>query len=346
MYNMTAKQFLRHLKRNLFKDVDILALAAQDKPDDHHVMLEQIERLLDSEPSLYLITWFSDQFWMGERKLYLIDTPHPLLDDANIMGRQEDLELSDDDYLQAQWLTRLALFCHQLYSHEPFDTDWLQPGLSLGAKCHKAAPSEGRLWQQDKDLLGHVCADDFMYANKKLVQWIRTTPYRRLASLVTHTMLDKETDRAIATNQVVQDYYAYRSLSGEVSVKNVADCENSIQLWLDLMQEMYEHYEQGKKLGLSDEQIRVTDALWEFVPHNYDDDTVNCAREFCEKAEQLLPPKPYIKSENGARKYQRETLPVLQKIADRWNVSFNDHDIANLAASYTYNWLYDKYYQE
>ncbi len=333
---MTPGEFLRWIEKQLFKNGELKSIPTLDAASQHKLMLEQTDQLLASDQYGYEATWLGDQFWTADRDLYLIVKSHPLLSDANRMYSQEDSELTVDDYARAQWLTKTALLCHQLYTHADFDTDMLQEGLHL--KATKGAPNQG--------LLGNPCADDLAYANQKLIDWIRTTPYRRIAAMVAATIVDRELDRAITTNQAVQDYYAYNCTKHSLYLSSLDDCNEHIEKWLGAMEEMRQHHEKGVALGLTDEEIRVADALWEFVPHYYNDDLVRCAREFCKQAEQLLPDKPYIKSENGARMYQRKALPKLHKIADQWEISFDENDVTSLSASYTASWLYDKYYAE
>ncbi len=335
---MTAEEFLRWMEEQLFKKGEMKNIPTQDAASRHKLMLEQTDRLLASDHCGYEATWLSDQFWTSDHDLYLIVKIHPILSDAYTLDTQENLELTDDDYARAQWLTETALLCHQLSTHTDFDTDMLQEGLHLQASATKDASK--------RTLLGKPCADDFLYANQQLIGWIRTTPYRRIATLVAATIIDRELDKATTTNEVVQDHYAYNCSSRSVYLSCVDDCDEHIEKWLDTMETLRQHHEKGVALGLSDEEIRVTDALWNVVPHNYNADVVNCARAFCKQAEKLLPKKPYIKSENGAHLYQQKVMPELRKTADRWKISFDETDASSLTAGYTASWLYDKYYAE
>ncbi len=365
---MTAKEFLRWIEKQLFNNGNLKNIPALDAASRHELMLEEADRLLSSSQGSYEATWLSDQFWTADRDLYLIVKIHPILADAYTLDSQENLELTDDDYARAQWLTETALLCHQLYTHANFDTDMLQEGLHLQACDAKDNPKQGlpdkpsaakdnpKQGLPDKPcatkdvpkqgLLGKPNADDFQYANQHLIDWIRTTRYRRIASFVTAIIIDRELNKATKTNEAVQDYYAYNCSSRFVNMTSVEDCNEHIQKSLDAMERMRQHYEKGVALGLTDEEIRVADALWEFVPHNYDADLVKCARAFCKQAEKLLPDKPYIKSEKGAHLYQQKVMPKLRKTAERWQMNFDDNDAGSLAANYTACWLYDKYYAQ
>lgn len=324
MKTITAEELLRAIEHNVFEGVDLQAIASVDDEDEQRrLRLEQVERLFDTQPNGLWAMWLSDQFYTADRELVLIKDPHPFLYDETMNRDQADTNLNDTDYKTMEWLADTAYLCHQLYSHEPFATD-----VFLGVEECALNPR-----------------DNFLYTNKTLVDWIRTTPYRRVAALTLRVMLDVECDRAIVSNQAVQDFYANECYRDNWHVENVEECEDFIKRSLNGIDEMYRHHEQGLSMGLTDEQIRVTDALWEYVPHNYIEEYVACAREFCEMADRMLPRRPYIKSENGVRKYQRETMEALKKIADRYEIDFEPYNPSSLAASYTATWLYDKYYK-
>ncbi len=300
----------------MFEGVDLHAMASGSEDELRENRLEQAERLLGVEYNGMWAMWLSDQFWTSDRELVMISDPHPFLYDA-ITNRD------DEEYQTMEWVVDTAYLCHQLYTHEPINTD-----VFLGVEeC------------------GGDMRSDFEFTNKPLVEWIRTTKYRRVAALVARIMLDVECDKAIVSNQAVQDYYANECYRERLDVQQLDECEDFIRRSLEGIDEMYRHHEQGLSLGLSEEQIRVTDALWEYVPHDYLDDYVACAREFCEVAERMLPSRPYIKSENGVRQYQRETMAELEKIAERYELDFEPYNPSSLAASYTATWLYDKYYK-
>lgn len=323
MSKITAKGLLQAIERDAFKGIDLHVLASGSEDEQRESRLEQTERLLAETYNGLSAMWLSDQFWTADRELILIVDSHPFLDDATSNKSQEETGLSEADYQVMEWMVKTAYLCHQLFTHEPFATESF-----LGVTS------------QSKEN-----TDSFVFDNKALVEWIRTTKYRRIAALVTRIVLDAECDRAVVSNQAVQDYYASECYRLQWDVQRVDECEDFINHCLNAMDEVYRHQAQGLSLGLSEEQIRVVDALWEYVPHDYLDDYVACAREFCQTAEQLLPPRPYIKSENGARKYQREAMEALKQIADRYEIDFEPYNVSSLAASYTATWLYDKYYK-
>jgi hypothetical protein len=323
MTKITAKGLLKAIERNVFPGIDLTAIALGTEDEQRVSRLEQAERLFGTDTGENWALWLSDQFYTSDRELIMIEDPHPFLYDSVTRRDPEETDLDETEYQVMEWVEDLAYFCHELYTHEPYATDYF-----IGVK-HSARGTR----------------DAFYYSNKPLVDWIRTTTYRRIAALTLRAMLDVECDKAMVTNQAVQDYYANECYHLSWDVDKVDECETFITRCLDGMDEMYRHHERGLALGLTEEQIRVADALWEYVPHNYTDDTVACAREFCLEAERLMPKRPYIKSENGVRQYQREAMEALKKIADRYEIDFEPYKPSSLAASYTAVWLYDKYYK-
>ncbi len=314
---MTAEKLLRRIEDVLFKDMNLSRqVASLDAEGRRELMLRETDRLLQGSIYGDEAAWLSDQFWTFDSELQLRMDDHPLLASATEPWEQEATGLGDDDYQEALWLIATARLCHDLTTHTAFEQRIVDDRLS---------------------------GEDFSYGQEPLLKWLRETPYRRIAVLVARIMLDTEADRAMATNQAVQDYYAYACYRETLDLRDVSDCEDHLTKWLGAMEEMRQHHERGLEKGLTEEEIRVADALWESVPHDFADDVVGCARAFCQQAEALLPERPYIASEKGCQQYIQKTLPVLHEIADRWEMVFDEHDAANLAASYTAAWLQDKY---
>ena len=124
MSNMTPKQFLEHIKKNVFKGIDLKPVLTLQGDGLRTFTLEQLERLRSTVPNGHYALWLSDQFWTCERDLTMITETHPWLAYEWEMKEREQLpELSDDEYKIACWIEELALLSHDLYCHEPFDVE-------------------------------------------------------------------------------------------------------------------------------------------------------------------------------------------------------------------------------
>lgn len=321
----TPHELLEIIQNQAFKGIDLSQVLTMNDEQLCIFSLEQMERLRATRGSIAAL-WLSDQFLTSDRELYLMYNPHPWLDLAIEMKLPSQLpDLSDDEYRIAEWIFQMALLSHDLYAHVPFDVEQLGGSLKM---------------------TGDTYADDFRYANTPLIDWIRSAPYRRVAAMVCYIVMEQETNWAIQHNQAVQDFYAMEGWGSRYSLDQEEECEEYIAKCLDAMRLIVEHYANGRQAGLDDEEIRVLDAIFGFAPHNYAEEDFPMVREICEAAERHLPPKPYIKSEQGQRMYGNAVFDDLKKIFAKHEVDFDPSDLSDLTPGYLDKWVYDKYYEE
>ncbi len=339
--DMTAIEFLRMLERRAFPDID-LGVLYELLPEEREAMLIQhVERLLGAAPHGDWAWWLAGQFWTSNPEHTLSFEPHPFMEDPLQIRMQEDMQVNDKDYMKIVWILHTALFCHHLFTHQPFNVDILHTGMHV-RPFEVQFRSDG---SYDTDAIFRAFYADFEYGNQPLIHWIRTTKYRRLAAMVTRIMIDIEANKAVEGNPVVEDYYVTTCFQHMVDPSDEADCEEHIDAWLQAMEVMHQHRQQGHRHGLTDEQIRVTNALMLHVPHDYPAPVVACAQAFCDKAEALMPHRPYIKSDLGFQKYLHSLLPVLQQIADRHHLSVPADDDSAPATAFVTSWLFDRYHR-
>lgn len=322
---ITPKALLEAIKRNAFSGVDLSAVTTMSDEQLRTFTLEQEERMLAERSYGMVAAWLSDQFWTADKELTLIREPHPWLESAiAIKDMPELMDFSEEDYELAQWILHIALVSHDLYNHARFDLSVLGDGL-VGCE-------------------GEIADEDFEYSNKPLADWIRETPYRRVAALVCYQVLDEETNKAIVSNQAVQDFYAMDCWEHNGDFSDLQTCETFIDKALDGMQQIKEHYEKGHQAGLNDEEIRVLDAIYGFAPHEYFEEDFPCVRAVCKAADEHLPKEPFIKSEQGQRAYCEAVFKDFGQIFAKYDVPFDPSDLRNLTPGYLNGWLYDKYY--
>lgn len=326
MKEITPKQLLEAITSQAFKGVD-LSLVLSLKGDELRTFtLEQMERLR-AWPQCLGALWLSDQFWTADRILTPRSNNHPLIACEYEMWSREKLsELTDDEYRIAEWIVKLSILSHDLYSHEPFDVEQLGDNL------------QGRFLQTE------LYRDSFRYDNKALVDWIRTTPYRHIAAMVCYTMMDQEINWAVENNLAVQDFYANESDRFGISWDKTEDCEAYISKCLSAMQQIVEHYQKGRAAGLNDEEIRVIDMLYGFAPHDFFEEDFPEVREICEAVNKHLPKAPYIKSEQGQQQYRKAVFDELRTIFEKYDTPFDPSDPTDLTLGYMRTWIYDKYY--
>lgn len=137
----------------------------------------------------------------------------------------------------------------------------------------------------------------------------------------------------------MQDYLA--EACGTPHVKN--DNRQDFIIWVRIaIQAMADHLKRGKELSLNELEQRVIDTLWGWVPHNYQDNYVDCAREVSKAIKQLLPSEDSPRSENDYITFYNNVMKKVKLLAKKFNVDFDTSDY-NLSAGYFYEWLSEEY---
>lgn len=320
----TPKELLEVIVRNLFKDTDLSRVPRMTADELPTFTLEQEERLLAMTANGLSVAWLSDRFWTADKELILMFDPHPWMENEYMLKAREDMpDLTDDEYALASWISKLAALSHALFVHTYFPLDLLEEGLE---------------WKHASD------EENFSYSHGRLIDWICLTPYRRVAAMVCYLVLDTETNRAIQTNQAVQDFYAMECWYDRPDWQKVDECETFITKALDGMRQIDEHYEKVLEAGLNDDEIRVLDALYGFAPHEYFEEDFPRVRDICQAAEELLPDKPYVKSEKGEREYAVRMHKRIGEIYAKYDMHYDPSDVRDLTPGYLDSWIYDKYY--
>jgi len=87
----------------------------------------------------------------------------------------------------------------------------------------------------------------------------------------------------------------------------------------------------------------VVDALWGWMPHDYDADCVAATREICEAVEASMPAPTVIRSRNGFARFQKPVMQQMEAIARRHDLDVDLTDKYNITMGYLTDWLYRKY---
>ena len=138
----------------------------------------------------------------------------------------------------------------------------------------------------------------------------------------------------------MQDYWAERC--GFANQWDEADPKPIIREVLATLKTTADHLAHGHELGLSDLEQRVVDTLWGWVPHDYHDNYVACAREVSEAIVRLLPPETEVRSKDGYVAYYQQVMAEVKQLAAKYDVDFDTSDY-NLSVGYFYEWMSNEY---
>ena len=293
---MTPAQMHELLKRNVFSDIDLERIASMDADQRRELKLSQIDKMLGKLPCADALGWYISKF----------------VDDDNQRRTDNPLYDEEDNPLVAWYLDVFELSSN-LYSHEVFSLDLLVPGLEMNTANQR---------------------QQFTIDNQPLMDWLQQTPYRRVAAMVARIMMQVEYDKVIGHNDAVQDYYAEHCSTGDFDPQDEKKADTFTNDAIEALTEMKRHAEQGHQLGLSDEQIRVVDMLWSWVPHDYPEDYVATAKEVIEVVDRALPAKTVIRSRKGFKMFYDQLIPQLVQVIEKHDVPVDLTDRYNLTMGY------------
>ena len=148
--------------------------------------------------------------------------------------------------------------------------------------------------------------------------------------MVAKILIRVELDRVVGHNDAVQDYFAENCSTGDIDTQDIDNADKFINDAIGVLTEMKQHAERGRQLGLNDEQMRVVDLLWSWVPHDYLEDYVATAKEVIEVVDRALPAKTVIRSRKGFKMFYDQLIPQLVQVIEKHDVPVDLTDRYNV----------------
>lgn len=140
----------------------------------------------------------------------------------------------------------------------------------------------------------------------------------------------------LAMQDFLAEQYEPRSKKDEESPRQY------VKKVLDALKVAANHLQRGQQLGLSDLEQRVVDTLWGWVPHDYPENYVACAREVARAIVGLLPPEAKSPTEVGYEQYCDSVMHEVKQLAAKHGMEL-DTSGYNLTMGYFNEWLSDEY---
>ena len=237
----TARERLAYIEKKFFKGAGLAKASLLEGEERKTYVLSQVERLLSTKyNSSSLGMFLSGMFWTDDEGRIPIIESHPLL----LLKELQALTSKEMDRLRL--IREVAGLCHDLGLHFKFDL---------------------------KEVFG--IRGKFWVSNKRLVEWLTTTPYERIAMHVAYTL------RKHAINvcedghyQPAQDAIA-RILSSEYGeLVRDPDWTNIpprgyVKTIIDELLRIERHWQRGCRLKLNPEVIILHDEIFGFVPRQF-----------------------------------------------------------------------------
>ncbi len=147
-------------------------------------------------------------------------------------------------------------------------------------------------------------------------------------------LLDKAFEWALKHNAPVQDYLAEETDRARSQTDD--DGEYATKC-IKILSEMETHLKTGREKGLNNDEQYIVDSLWSWVPHDYPQPYVDCA-----KAIYAQVPTLYGES-SDERSFVNALMHHTDQTAGQFEVDFDITDTFSLPCSYIMYWAKDYY---
>ena len=259
----TAREELAWIERTFFKGASLAKAIGLEGEARRDYRLAQVERLLsDMRMGGPLAMYLSDRFWTaaeGREPMPWEDTPatpetgyltNPLL------SLEEQQTLTDSEMGRLRLILEVAGLCHDLSLHFTFDL---------------------------KEAFG-MRKNDFLVSNKRLVEWVSTTPYEQIAMHTAYIMKKRAIRRyEYSCYQPAQDALAelfsseYTTLIREPNDTKIPP-RDYVRIILDEMLRIERHWQRGRRLKLRPDVVILHDEIYGVVPRQFDKGVLQAAQ--------------------------------------------------------------------
>jgi hypothetical protein len=318
---MEAKELIQQIKEKAFKGTDLTGLASMSDEERREFLLQQTERLLSTRENRDVIRWMTGQFIDHCE----VKDDNPILDCFTLDLKDGIGWDSEEEEVIARFTVRLAYFayCMNLACGEYFNTTRY---LGINAEY--------------EDITVH---DEFWITNGELVNWVKTTPYRRVATGVVSEMINVAGQEAEPKNSAEYDYYYGFFNAVLVDLSDIAQCNDFFIVGIETLEEAERHRQLATQKGLDRECASIVDALCGTLMNDYPEDMVACAKELQQLADSLLQPIDALTMDNIKQgRWVHSTLNACKPVFKKYGIEFKTYR-QNISMNYLQDWLHLKY---
>ena len=320
---MEAKELLHEIKERVFKDTDLSRLASMSEEERRELLLQQTERLLSTRENREVINWMAELFTDSHG---YVQSDNPILD-YDTQDLKDGIGWdSEEDEIFARFTIRLAYFayCMNLAYGEYFNTTRY---LGINAEYERISVH-----------------DMFWITNGELVNWVKTTPYRRVATGVVSEMINVAGEEAELKNSAEFDYYYGFFNAILLDTSDIAQCNDFLIVGIETLEAAERHRQLAAQKGLDRECASIVDALCGTLMNDYPEDMVACAKELQQLAGSLLQPIDTLTMNNIKQgDWAHSTLKTCEPVFKKYGIEFKTYK-QSISMNYLLDWLHLKYY--
>ena len=319
---MDAKELIKEIRARALGDVDLSGLTGMSEEEQREFLLQQTERLLSTRENRKIIGWMGDQFTNRHGNITL---DNPILD-YDTEDLKDGIEWdSEEEETLARFTARLAYFayCMNLAYGKIFNTTRY---LGVNAEYEEIS-----------------LHDEFWITNRELVNWVKTTPYRRVATGVVTEMINVAGEEAMLNNSAEFDYYYGFINSMPIDLSDIAQCNDFFIASIEILEEAERHRQLAAQRGLDRECGSIVDALCGTLMNDYPDEMVACAKELQQQADSLLQPIDAHTMDNIKKgSWAHSTFKACKPVLNKYGIEFKTYR-QSISMNYLLDWLHLKY---
>ena len=320
---MDAKELIKEIKKRALGDIEQSGLANMSGEERRELLLQQTERLLSTRENREVIRWMAEQFTDRHGD---VESGNPILDYDTLDLKDGIGWDSEEEEVIARFTVRLAYFayCMSLTYGEYFNTTRY---LGINADCVEISVH-----------------DEFWINNVELVNWVKTTPYRRVATGVVSEMINVAGKEAELKNSAEFDYYYGFFHAVLIDLSDNAQCNDFFIIGIETLEDAERHRQLAAQKKLDRECASIVDALCGTLMNDYPEDMVACAKELQLQADSLLQPINKLTMNNIKQaRWAHSTLKACEPVFKKYGIEFKTYK-QSISMNYLLDWLNLKYY--
>ncbi len=193
----------------------------------------------------------------------------------------------------------------------------------------------------------HRYGPDFTLDNKALCQWMTTTPLENIAAHTACIVRQQEFNKVSDYYDAAQDFYADNWHEWDDYKAGTMSGRQFVEALISHVEEINSHVAEGKKMGLTMEQIILHDSMWGLLPSRFDTELAEVAKVVLAKAEaEIADMRPYIWSEEGKRAFAPRMLDFADKQLQEIGIDIGLHKHYTTEQGYLLDYFSRMYWRE
>ncbi len=188
---------------------------------------------------------------------------------------------------------------------------------------------------------------DFTLDNEALREWLVSTPLQHIAAHTACIVRQQELNKVSDYYDAAQDFYADNWHEWDDYKAGTLTARGFIEALIEHVEEVNRHVAEGKKLGLTMEQIILHDSMWGLLPSRFDSELMAVAKTVLAKAEaKIADMRPYIWSQEGKRIFAPRMLDFADKQLQGIGIDIGLHKHYTTEQGYLLDYFARMYWRE